>query len=783
MVDANHNVDPLPVRSFVFLGAPHRGLEITALKTLVQGTSSESMISELKEGSSVLEILDHDFEKYYRGSTVQILTCYESYPTPTVKMVGLDLAHVLLALADFNRKSSDGSWKRDGDRVMMVTKAHAHLGYEDNEIGVYADHSKIAKIDISTTGPFLSIKQAIDRALLGNSEQRGSAGNLGVHPSSDARLQRSSSAAALLGKDERPTPGLMSGHAEQRSPSTPPDVLGRSKSTDATPKSTSSVPTTAAKSSRRWSERIGEDLPINRAIYDGNVVEVRKLSAGALLDKPDTQGYTPLMVAAANNQRQVIDDLIARGASLKFSGPKGDTAFHLACKYAGFVVVSMFLKYAELLEIRGSEGRTPLMSSILNPREWVARLLLESTGNVESFDGDGKTALHYAAISGKTEVARLLIINRGANKDSKTRSGWTPIHCAAHRWHPKVVDLLGMNGADCKASTSKEDGARSAIHLVLLKPGRTRCITLLIRYGADLEQPDGAGNTPLHWAAQHGAPDSIEWLISKKANLEARTSDSKQRTPLHIAAQAGRLDIAKILLNAGADNEAAMKPPSGRTALHIATEENNIDLVKELLARKANVDPIYKFDPIADAILAMMGGSSDMTPLMMATEKEHLEIMKLLLKAGADVEGKNPSSESRPLFIAVKKGNLAAVRKLLDYNAAAETKGSSTPLTEATEAGNIPIMKELLAKDVRADVERTNSKGYPCLFIAASMGHVDAVELLLDHEVDPYRGVVVKKFLSAKKIKKAGEYFESNVSEGNRRRIARILSEHRKSFE
>ena len=87
VVDANRTEELLPVRSFVFLGVPHRGLEVTALKTLVQGTSSERMINELQEGSSVLEILDHDFEENFRRSPVRILTCYESSPTPTVKMV------------------------------------------------------------------------------------------------------------------------------------------------------------------------------------------------------------------------------------------------------------------------------------------------------------------------------------------------------------------------------------------------------------------------------------------------------------------------------------------------------------------------------------------------------------------------------------------------------------------------------------------------------------------------------------------------------------------------
>lgn len=114
------------------------------------------MINELEEGSSVLEMLDHDFEKKFKGSPVRILTCYESSPTPTVK------------------KASDGSFKRDGDPVIMVTRARALLGYEDTKIGVYSDHSHIAKIDLGNSGPYLFIKQAIDRAILDNNEQLGS---------------------------------------------------------------------------------------------------------------------------------------------------------------------------------------------------------------------------------------------------------------------------------------------------------------------------------------------------------------------------------------------------------------------------------------------------------------------------------------------------------------------------------------------------------------------------------------------------------------------------------
>ena len=655
---------------------------------------------------------------------------------------------------------------------MMVPKARAHLGYEYSEIGVYSDHSKIAKIDLSSKGPFLSIKHAIDRALLDDSNEQGSRERSTLHSSRDALLQRSLSTVTLSEQRGRPTAGLLLGLADHRSPSTPTVVLEESRSQDTTPEDPGSEATVTAKSAQSPPNRNGKNIPINRAIYDGDITEVGDLShaalTGAVLDEPNSQGYTPLMVAAASDQKQAVDDLIARGASMEISGPQCDTAFHLACKHAGVAVVSSFLNYPRLLDIRDAEGRTPLMSSIQSSRWDAARVLLDLPGNVEAFDEDGKTALHYAAMAGTMDVVRSLIMDHGANTNKSTKLGWTPLHCAAHSWHPKVIDILGNNGADCNAVTSKEDGARTAIHLILLTPGRTRCISRLIAHGASIEQPDGSGNTPLHWATQYGAPDSVEWMISKKANLESRTSDRSKMTALQIAVRFGRLEIAKILLDAGANKEAAMEFPPGKTALHLATQNNCTDLVRELLDRKTHVDPIL-VDSLK-SIYPVQGGS---TPLKIATENGNLDIIDILLKAGADVNRKDVDVEYQPLFIAVKRGNLDAVRKLLDYNAALETEGFATPLTEATEAGNIPIMKELLAQEVKPDVERTNGKRHSCLFIAASSGHVEAVQLLLDHGADPNRKIRVSL---SRKRKRAGEYFKSNVSEEDRRRIVGMLS-------
>ena len=568
----------------------------------------------------------------------------------------------------------------------MVTKARALLGYEDKKIGVYLNHSQIAKVDFGTTGPYLLIKQAIDRAILENNEQQGPLGRFDIPRSGDVPLPRSAYAVPLLGDGLNPKTGLIPELAR---------LSGRNESPSNTEGDKDSLTATSLRSPSCRPNPVGEDSPINRAIFDGDIAKVRKLLKDAHLDKLDSQGYTPLMVAAATDQEQTVHYLIKREASLGISGPKGQTAFHLACRHAGVAVASIFLKHAELLDIRDDRGRTPLMSSIKNP---------------------------------------------------------------------EVIKLLGKNRADFNALTTNLDGCRSAIHLALRKLGpsdnQTRSLGLLIKYGANIEQQDGAGRTPLHLAAQRGESTTAKWLILNKANLEARTDDRYERTPLHIAVHCGHLETARVLLDAGSNKDAAMKRSSEKTSLHIATLETGDEKVKELL------------DSICGPGSLLWPG--DATSLSIATWNGNIDIMKLLLEVGADVEGMCSNFSFRPLSIAVIKGNLAAVRTLLHYNATPEVKGTDTPLVLATQAGNIPIMKELLTGGVKADVASTNSEGYPCLFIAASLGHVDAVKLLLDYGADPEKMVAVD-FPAYKGPGKAGEYFRHEVGEQSRTRIRETL--------
>lgn len=138
--------EPFPVRCVVFLGAPHRGLHIDALETLVKSKPTEDIIRELKAESPTLTYLNINFCNVV--SDVQIVSVYEKQLTPTVIQL------------------PDGSWKRDGPMVKMVSDDSARLFLpQEKPIAAHANHSEIAKITRGENSIYPLLKGHITSAI------------------------------------------------------------------------------------------------------------------------------------------------------------------------------------------------------------------------------------------------------------------------------------------------------------------------------------------------------------------------------------------------------------------------------------------------------------------------------------------------------------------------------------------------------------------------------------------------------------------------------------------
>src|SRR5687768_8922118 len=148
----------------------------------------------------------------------------------------------------------------------------------------------------------------------------------------------------------------------------------------------------------------------------------------------------------------------------------------------------------------------------------AVKALLQQAADVNAAQGDGMTALHWAAMNGDAELAQMLIF-AGANVRATTRLGtYTPLYLASQQGHGSVVQALLKAGSDVKAGTP--NGTTPL--MVAAASGDVDAVRTLIEHGADVNGKDGVrGQTPLMYAAASNRPAVIELLAAKGADLKA----------------------------------------------------------------------------------------------------------------------------------------------------------------------------------------------------------------------------------------------------------------------
>ena len=155
----------------------------------------------------------------------------------------------------------------------------------------------------------------------------------------------------------------------------------------------------------------------------------------------------------------------------------------------------------------------------------------------------------------------------------------------------------------------------------------------------------------------------------------------------------------------------------GDAPLHWASERNYIEIAKLLIDAGADVEAKNEYD---------------MTPLHLATWKNHIEIAKLLIEAGADLEAKDNCGET-PLHFASSNDSISIeiAKLLIEKGADVEVKSDSwgfTPLHYASRDNHIEAAKLLIDKG--ADVGAKNEDGITPLDLASEYGNIEAENLL-----------------------------------------------------
>lgn len=142
-----------------------------------------------------------------------------------------------------------------------------------------------------------------------------------------------------------------------------------------------------------------------------------------------------------------------------------------------------------------------------------------------------------ASAAGDGETVRRLLGDDPDLAREYTDEGWTALHLAAT---PEIAAMLLDAGADINArNRHKFAGPGNSPLSAAVYQQRNEVIRLLIERGADLNQGDNAGFTPLHLAIANGYVESARMLLEAGANPNARTGSvgGKQwanKTPLEL---------------------------------------------------------------------------------------------------------------------------------------------------------------------------------------------------------------------------------------------------------
>jgi ankyrin repeat protein len=359
-------------------------------------------------------------------------------------------------------------------------------------------------------------------------------------------------------------------------------------------------------------------------------------------------------------------------------------------------------------------------------KEWFKKGAKE---NVNHTDNEGNTFMYSATYKGNLEIVKLLIkhgaedsINQANNKSD------TPILIATEKNNLEMVKLLIKHGANINQA---DDDGYTPI-LIATDNNNLEMLKLLLEHGANgVNQANNDGDTPILIATDKNNPEIVKLLIEHGANSVNQASDEGD----HIM----QLEEGPLLENKLKDevptnefDELESQPVEHDNS---SANKGFFASISDLWHNLMNILEILKLVIKGTTAIINQANDKGVTPILWATCKDDLEMVKTLIEHGADIH-KADNEGVTPILCAAYNNNLEMVKTLIEHRAdihKADDEGV-TPILCAAYKGNLEIVQLLIEHG--ADINQADDEGITPILCAAYNNNIKMVQLLIEHGAD-----------------------------------------------
>jgi ankyrin repeat protein len=415
------------------------------------------------------------------------------------------------------------------------------------------------------------------------------------------------------------------------------------------------------------------------AVKAGNRDAIRLLARRGEVNRPEADGTTALHWSVQRNDRETTLVLISAGANVNAADRYGVTPLSLAATNGDAAMLEALMKAGANPNATLADGETVLMTAARTGNPAAVKALLAGGADANARERtQGQTALMWAAVRNNAEAARALVESRA---DLNVQS--SALDYPLFKW-----TLNGM------VSTALPRGRWTAL-MFAAREDALDAATVLVEAGADLNRQDGEGSTALIVAIVNAHFDLAALLLDKGA--DPNVADETGMSALYAA-----VDMHTVA------------PMLSRPGLKLTSKLGAVELVERLLAHGANPNA-----QLRKPIIGRHHGAGDTdlgegaTPLMRAAKSHDLELLRALLKGGADATAVQRDYTNAAMLAAAGGGRAVA------YNV------RPFQVTPATEEESITILVQH-----GVDVNAFNANGMTALHYAAQRG-ADAIVRLL----------------------------------------------------